>query len=102
MQDDFFRKNLKTNLLSTKATYLIIPWFMGLVQDVVFGGKKCKSIDFSTLISRCGGQLSTIKIIFCPCLLNLRSRSRGSFSISFHPSMLFSGLVTDRGDIVHG
>ena len=65
-------------------------------------GKKCKSIDFSPLISGCAGKLSTIMIIFCPFLLNLRSRSRGHSSISFHPSMLFSGLGTDRADIAHG
>ena len=46
-------------------------------------GKKCKSIDFSPLISGCARKLSTIMIIFCPFLLNLRSRSRGHSSISF-------------------
>ena len=62
--------------------YLITPWFIGYVQEVVFGGKNCNLTAFSVERSGCAGQLSTIITIFLPCILNLRSSSHNHSSKS--------------------
>ena len=62
--------------------YLITPWPIGCVQEVVFDGKNCYLIAFSPETSGCGGQLSTIITIFLPSISNLRSSSRNHSSKS--------------------
>ena len=62
--------------------YLITPWSIGCVQDVVFGGKNCNLIAFSPETSECVWQLSTIITNFLPCISNLRSSSRNHSSKS--------------------
>ena len=70
-----------------KITYLITPWSMGCVQEIVFGGKNCKLMAFNPVTSGCAGQLSTTSTIFLPCDSNLRSSSRNHSSKST-PSIL--------------
>ena len=58
-----------------KQTYLITPWSIGCVQEVIFRDKNCELKAFSPETSEWAGQLSTIIKTFLPCILNLRSSS---------------------------
>ena len=77
------RRLCEARRLLEKIRYLIIPWSIGRVQEVVIGGKNCKLIAFSPETSEWVGQLSTIIITFLPCISNERSSSYNHSSKSY-------------------